>query len=117
MKYYDRWEPEEIQFLKDNYEEQGLYWCADKLSRTYNSVANRASILGLKTRTRSTSPLAVSRKRKSDLHIRVADILRGVSLASIRESSRIELSDEEYTISVRIYRNAEEEEPYEAEEA
>jgi len=116
MKYYDRWEPEEIQFLKDNYEEQGPYWCADKLSRTYNSVATRASFIGLKTRARATSPVAVSRKRKSDLHIRVADILRGVSLELIRESSRIELSDEDYTISVRIYRNAEEE-PYEAEEA
>lgn len=115
MKYHERWEPEEIQFLKDNYEEQGLNWCADKLARTYNSVANRASTLGLKTRTRATFPVA--RKRKSDLHVRVADILRGVSLASIRDSSRIELSDGEYTISVRIYRNAEEEEPYEAEEA
>lgn len=116
MKYHERWEPEEIQFLKDNYEENGLYWCADKLSRTYNSVANRASILGLKTRVRATSPVAVSHKNKSDLHTRVADILRGVSLASIRDSSRIEMSDGEYTISVRIYRNAEEE-PYEAEEA
>ena len=116
MKYHERWEPEEIQFLKENYEEQGLYWCADKLARTYNSVANRASTLGLKTRIRATSPVVVSRRKKSDLHIRVADILRGVSLASIRDSSRIELSDGEYTISVRIYRNAEEE-PYEAEEA
>lgn len=116
MKYYDRWEPEEIQFLKDNYEEHGPDWCADKLSRTYSSVANRASFIGLKTRTRATSPVSVSRKKKSDLQIRVADILRGVSLELIRESSRIELSDEEYTISVRIYRNAEEE-PYEAEEA
>lgn len=43
-----RWSEREVQFLLDHYPSQGAAYCAEELGRTPNSVAWKASSLGLK---------------------------------------------------------------------
>lgn len=41
------WTQDEIEFLKLNYSQRGVQYCADALSRTYDTVKSKARDLGL----------------------------------------------------------------------
>lgn len=49
MKTVNKWSPEELQFLRDNYYELGPRGCSEKLGRKPSVIAARAHQLGLKT--------------------------------------------------------------------
>lgn len=43
-----KWTEKDISFLKDNYPNNGINWCAEKLNRTCNSVRGKASLLKIR---------------------------------------------------------------------
>ncbi len=43
----NRWESDEVEFLKRHYEDKGPKWCVEKLNRTYYSIYSQASKLKL----------------------------------------------------------------------
>jgi hypothetical protein len=45
-----RWTEEEIQFLRDNYHEEGPAYCAEKLDRTFRALEGKAFRLGIKVK-------------------------------------------------------------------
>jgi len=56
MKTVNKWSPEELQFLKDNYYELGPRGCSEKLGRKPSVIATRANHLGLKTQVVKGTP-------------------------------------------------------------